>query len=104
VLRALATGALAATLVSVSAPGAHAGGVAEGPEAVRPDPAARLLDGDDASEVWLLQAVFDDRSLLLARVLLTNIGPGRRNAVATGVWVAPDGTPHGFDNVRRRDE
>lgn len=83
---------------------AFANGDPSGADALpQPDPAVRR-GGDQASDEYQLIASFDDGGLLLARILVTNAGPGERNAVASGLWVDRDERVHAFDNVRRSDE
>jgi hypothetical protein len=65
------------------------------------DSAARLPPGDDASEYWDVTALFDTGHRFHARFLITNAGPGDRNAVATGDLVDPDGAAVPFQNGRR---
>lgn len=68
----------------------------------RGDPAARLLPGVSASELWELTAQFDSGHRLFAEFLITNIGFGDRNAVAVGHLVEPNGKTHRFRNSRRK--
>jgi len=72
----------------------------------QPDPTLRLPDSgsSDGGDSYQLSAHLDDGSVLLARILITNAGPGDHNAIATGLWIEADGTTHNFDNVRRNDE
>jgi hypothetical protein len=70
-------------------------------EALRGNPAARLLSGEFASEHWEFTARFDSGHLLFAEFIITNIGFGDRNAAATGYVVDPDGKLHRFRNGRR---
>lgn len=76
------------------------------PKPAPADPALRLPGGSggDSSDSYQLTAQLDDGSVLLARILITNAGPGDRNAIATGLWIERDGTAHSFDNVRRSSE
>jgi hypothetical protein len=67
-----------------------------------PDPAARLLAGKRASEQWDLVAQLDGGYLVFARFLISNAGPGERNAVAVGHVVTPDGSSHEFQNGRKQ--
>lgn len=82
--------ALLAALAVVSLAGA--------PE--RGDPAARLSRADDALEYWDLMARFDQGHRLVARVLVTNEGPGERTAVGVGHLIPPDGRIVEFRNGR----
>ena len=76
---------------------AHAGGPSPSI-----DTAARLPSGDDASEYWDITARFDSGHRFHARFLVTNAGPGDRNAVAVGDLVDPDGRAEPFQNGRRQ--
>lgn len=67
-----------------------------------PDPAARLLESDEASEYWTLFIELESGHRITQRFLLTNAGPGRHTAVATGHLVEPGRTPYRYDNGRRR--
>jgi len=72
-----------------------------GGPAVDVDLAAVLPRGDEAVEYWDLVGDFDSGHRLYARVLLTNVGPGDRTALAFGHWVAPDGRATAFKNGKR---
>ena len=91
----------------VLAPAPDAAGPGEvepaAPSGPPPDPTLRI-PGDGGSDSYQLSALLDDGSQLLARILITNAGPGDRNAIATGLWIERDGTVHSFDNVRRSNE
>jgi len=67
----------------------------------RGNPAARLLSSESASEHWEFTARFDSGHYFFAEFLITNIGPGERNAAAIGYIIDPGGTPHRFTNGRR---
>lgn len=67
----------------------------------RGNPAAHLLPGAFASEHWEFTAQLDSGHLLFSEFLITNIGPGDRNAAASGHVVAPDGHTSRFANARR---
>lgn len=84
--RTLALAALAACLVASS------------PE--RGDPAARLSAADGALEYWDFVARFEQGHRLVARVLVTNEGPGDRTAVGVGHLILPDGEVVEFRNGR----
>jgi hypothetical protein len=84
--RTLVLAALAAWLVAGSAE--------------RGDPAARLSAADGALEYWDFVARFDGGQRLVARVLVTNEGPGKRTAVGVGHLVLPDGEVVEFRNGR----
>lgn len=105
--RARAAGGLLLALALATAPPfapARANGDSSEPAAsTQPDPSVRLGPGD-ASDEYQLLATLDDGSQLLARILITNAGPGERNAIASGLWVEREGRVHAFDNVRRSDE
>jgi hypothetical protein len=87
--------------VPAARPGHASGGETDDP---RPDPTARLPKGSGPGESYRLAALLDGGSFLFTRFLITNVGPGKRNAVATGLWIEPDGTVHEFDNARREHE
>ncbi len=72
--------------------------VAGSPE--RGDPAARLSAASDAIEYWDFVARFEQGHRLVARVLVTNQGPGDRTAVGVGHLVLPDGEIVEFRNGR----
>jgi hypothetical protein len=72
-------------------------------EGERPNPAARLPEGEGASEHWDLTVRLDSGHLLFARFLITNLGPGERNGVAVGQVVRPDGSVKKFRNGRSRE-
>ncbi len=75
-----------------------AGFVAAVPE--RGDPAARLSRSDGALEYWDLVARFEQGHRLVARVLVTNEGPGEQTAVGVGHLIQPDGEVVEFRNGR----
>lgn len=66
------------------------------------DPAARLPEGDSAREYWDVVALLDSGHHFYARFLITNDGPGERNAIAMGDLVDPDGRAAPFENGRRK--
>ncbi len=68
-----------------------------------PNPAARLPEGEDASEHWDLTVRLNSGHLLFARFLITNLGPGERNGVAVGQVIRPDGSVKKFRNSRSRE-
>ncbi len=72
--------------------------VAGSPE--RGDPAARLSEADGALEYWDVVARFDGGQRLVARVLVTNEGPGELTAVGVGHLMLPDGEIVEFRNGR----
>lgn len=67
-----------------------------------PDPSARLLGGDDASEYWTLFVELDSGHRISQRFLLTNAGPGEHTAVAVGHLMEPGRPPYRYENGRRR--
>ena len=67
-----------------------------------PDPSARLLEGDDASEYWTLFIELETGHRISQRFLLTNAGPGEHTAVAVGHLVEPGREPYRYENGRRR--
>jgi len=67
----------------------------------RGNPAARLLQGESASEHWEFTARFESGHLLFVEFLITNIGLGERNAAATWHLVTPAGETHRTTNGRR---
>jgi len=87
--RTLVLAALAASVVAAS------------PE--RGDPAARLSAASDALEYWDFTARFEQGYRLVARVLITNEGPGDRTAVGVGHLLLPDGEIVEFHNGRREE-
>jgi len=78
-----------------------AGLVAAAPE--RGDPAARLSRADGALEYWDLVARFEQGHRLVARVLVTNEGPGEQTAVGVGHLIQPDGEVIEFRNGRLQE-
>ena len=72
-----------------------------GTEAVRGDPAARLLTSEFASEHWEFTARFDSGHLLFVEFIITNIGLGDRNAAVIAHLVTPEGKLSRFANGRR---
>lgn len=67
-----------------------------------PDPSARLLRGDGASEYWTLYIELDGGRRITQRFLLTNAGPGEHTAVAVGHLIEPGRAPYRYENGRRR--
>jgi len=67
-----------------------------------PDPSARLLEGDDASEYWTLFVELESGHRIGQRFLLTNAGPGKHTAVAVGHLIEPGRAPYRYENGRRR--
>ena len=61
-----------------------------------------LPTGECDSLYWDLTGRFESGDRLYARVLVTNEGPGRHTAAASGHWLAPDGGTTPFQNGRRR--
>jgi len=66
------------------------------------DPAARLLEGDHATESWTVFVDLDSGHRITQRFLLSNAGPGRHNAVAVGHLTEPGRAPYRYANGRRR--
>ena len=66
------------------------------------DPAARLLEGNDASEYWTLYIELDSGHRIAQRFLLSNTGPGDHSAVAIGHLIEPGRKPYRYQNGRRR--
>lgn len=66
------------------------------------DPAAQLLDGNEASEAWTLYIELESGHRITQRFLVTNSGPGKHNAVAVGHLSEPGRAPYRFENGRRR--
>ena len=66
------------------------------------DPAARLLEGDHATESWTVFVELDSGHRITQRFLLSNVGPGRHNAVAVGHLIEPGRAPYRYVNGRRR--
>jgi hypothetical protein len=66
----------------------------------RGDPAARLSAARDALEYWDFVARFEHGYRLVARVLITNQGPGERTAVGVGHLLLPGGEVVEFRNGR----
>jgi hypothetical protein len=81
---------------------AAAPATANGPSAAL-EPGARLPSGSAASEYWDLAAHFASGHRVYARFLITNEGPGKRNGVAIGHVITPDGVAVEFRNGRRED-
>ncbi len=67
-----------------------------------PDPSARLLGADDASEYWTLYIELESGHRITQRFLLTNAGPGKQTAVAVGHLLEPGRAPYRYVNGRRR--
>ena len=72
-------------------------------DAMRPNPAARLPKGDGASEHWDLTVRLESGHWLVARFIITGIGPGDRNALVIGHVIKPDGSTIRFKNGRKQD-
>jgi len=72
-----------------------------GGDSPRIDPAARLPSGGSASEYWDVTAQFTTGHRFFARFLVTNLGPGERNAVAFGDLLEPGGRAVPFKNGRK---
>jgi len=68
----------------------------------RGTPASRISAGGSASEYWDIVAHFDSNHHLFARFLITNEGPGDRNAIATWQLIDPNGKLTEFRNGRRK--
>jgi hypothetical protein len=69
-------------------------------------PAARaqlLPDGDCAGVYWDLTAAFASGDRVYARVLVTRVGPGERNAAGVGYWIEPGGAQTRFQNGRSEE-
>jgi hypothetical protein len=66
------------------------------------DPAARLLEDDDASEAWTLYVELDSGHRITQRFLISNTGPGEHNAVAIGHFNEPGREAYRYQNGRRR--
>ena len=62
------------------------------------DPAARLPEGDSASEYWDVTIKLDSGHHIVARFIITNVGFGDRNGIAFGHLVHPDGSRVAFRN------
>ncbi len=75
------------------APAALSGGVG-----VSLDPSARLPEGKKAWEYWDLVAEDESGYRIFARFMVTNVGPGSRNAVVMGHVAAPDGRIYSWDD------
>ena len=67
----------------------------------RGDPAARLPEGSLAGEYWDVAARFESGHVLVATVALVDNGLRRRNAIAVGELLEPDGTRHRFSRSER---
>ena len=65
------------------------------------DPAARLSSGARDSEFWDLNAHFDGGQRLFVRFMITNEGPGKRNASVIGHVILSDTHVVPFQNGRR---
>ena len=66
------------------------------------DTGAALPARDSGSEYWDITAQMDSGHWIFARFLITNDGPGRRNGVALGHVILPDGQTSKFRNGRLR--
>ncbi|MAG34230.1 MAG: hypothetical protein CL908_25405 [Deltaproteobacteria bacterium] len=103
VRRMIACAAALTLFASVAGAGAPRPGddlIADGPVVL--DPAARLLDGDGASEYWTLFIELDSGHRITQRFLLSNAGPGQHTAVAVGHLSEPRRAPYRYQNGRRR--
>jgi hypothetical protein len=89
-----------AALAGIAALGAAL--VAAAPD--RGDPVTRRLTSDDALEYWDFLAAFDGGVRLVARVLITNEGPGSRTAVSIGHLIRPGAEPVELRNGRLEDD
>ena len=81
---------------------APAAGSPDSAESSPLDPSARLPEGGSATEQWDLTAVLDSGHTIVARFIITNTGPGDRNAVVLGHVIRPDGDAVLFKQGRRR--
>ncbi len=63
-----------------------------------------LPEGDCAGVYWDVTAAFASGDRVYARVIVTRVGPGERNAAGVGFWIAPDGTQTRFQNGRSEGE
>ena len=101
----LVSNKIAALLVALMLVAA-APGIADGPapEDARtaPDPAAKLMSPDDASEYWTLYVELESGHRITQRFGLTNAGPGEHTAVAVGHLLEPGRAPYRYANGRRR--
>ena len=61
---------------------------------------AYLLKSSDAVEYWTLFIELESGHRISQRFLLTNAGPGERNALALGHVMRPDGTRQDYHNGR----
>ncbi|MED5262008.1 MAG: hypothetical protein VX574_06395 [Myxococcota bacterium] len=66
------------------------------------DPSARLPGGSAASEHWEITVRLDSGHWIMVRFIVTDFGPGDRNAVVLGHVVEPDGQDVLFSNGRFR--
>lgn len=66
--------------------------------------ASRLSTAETADEFWDVTAWFDSGERFFARFLVTNQGPGDKNAAAVGHFIAADGTVLPFRWGRRDGE
>ncbi len=69
----------------------------------RPNPAAALPAGRNASEYWDITAQLESGYWIFARFVITNEGPGSQNGIAVGHVVTPEGRHIRFRNGRRRN-
>jgi hypothetical protein len=67
------------------------------------DPAARLPAGGSASEHWEWTVRLDSGHWIVGRLVVTNFGPGERNAVVLGHVITPGGRSVLFKNGRLED-
>jgi hypothetical protein len=104
--RRLAPGLLSALAagLAVAVFGAPRPSAAEPVPKAAVDASARLPDGPGASEQWDVTAVFESGHRVIARFLITNLGPGSRNGAVLGNLVFPDGSLFEFRNGRRPSE
>jgi hypothetical protein len=63
---------------------------------------ARGPHGDRSGETWDFAFVFESGERLLLRFVLTNLGPGERNAAAVWHWIDRSGAVVEYDNGQRK--
>lgn len=95
-------GALVGTCALLASLGGVAAQGEESLAAAPLDPAARLPQGGGAAEHWDLTVRLDSGHWIVARFIITAIGPGDQNALVLGHVLAPGGNTIRFKNGRRQ--
>ena len=97
-----ASGSLGLALLALAVPLAHPAAADPSEPLALADPSARLPSGNSASEHWEITVQLDSGHWIMVRFIVTDFGPGDRNAVVLGHVVKPDGQDVLFSNGRFR--